>query len=184
MKLKYLILVMVCAVGINAFGQKEVNFKHKAIQKEIRKTFDLEQVNLKPFGLEEETHMQGKFFKLAETDNKYVYIGRVNSCRAGGCSIDRDIKGPSEYFDYFILFDEKAEVKLVKIFNYAATHGHEVTSKGWLKQFLGHENGEELEVGKNIDSISGATISVYALTSDVKEKTDYLNKILSEIQNN
>ena len=104
----------------------------------------------------------------------------MNSCRAGGCSnsIELPKEEESEYFDYFIRFDKNKTVKLVKVFNYQATHGQEVTSKGWLKQFIGHDGTGSLQVGKNVDAISGATISVYAITVDVEMKTTLLKKIL------
>ena len=66
---------------------------------------------------------------------------------------------------------------LVRVFNYAATHGQEVSVKRWLDQFAGHDGAEPLRVGKEIDAISGATISVYALVADVQEKTIILKKL-------
>ncbi len=44
-------------------------------------------------------------------------------------------------------------------------------AKGWLKQFTGYDGSDTLEVGKNVDAISGATISVYGITLDVQMKT-------------
>lgn len=110
----------------------------------------------------------------------YTYTGRVNSCRAGGCSADKIFTnpGPSEYFDYFIVFDSTAKVMLVRVFNYAATHGHEITHKRWLAQFSGYQGNAPLEVGKQIDAISGATISVYGITGDIVDKTRLLKKLL------
>lgn len=84
----------------------------------------------------------------------------------------------TEYFDYFILFDSECAIKLTRIYNYAATHGHEVAAKGWLKQFAGYNGTDTLEVGKNIDAISGATISVYSITEDVQLKTILLKNYL------
>lgn len=59
-----------------------------------------------------------------------------------------------------------------------ATHGHEVSAKGWLKQFIGYNGNESLQVGKNVDAIIGATISVYGITRDIKEKTVLLMNFL------
>ncbi len=155
-------------------GQSKIDYAHKSLKKEIEKTWNRDINDLIEIGVHAELPYQGKFFKVPGTDNKIVYVGRVNSCRVGGCSIDQDAYGPSEYFDYFIFYDEHANIELVKIFNYAATHGHEVMAKGWLKQFRGFNHQKELEVGKNIDSISGATISVHAITEDISEKTKML----------
>ena len=65
---------------------------------------------------------------------------------------------------------------LVRVFNYAATHGQEVSVKRWLDQFAGHDGAKPLRAGKEIDGISGATISVNAIVADVNEKIIFLNK--------
>lgn len=128
--------------------------------------------------------LQGKFMTLSgeRTDalRKYIYAGRVNSCRAGGCSnpnLSADLE-TSEYFDYLIVFSADLSVELVKVYNYQATHGQEVTNKGWLRQFQGYNGNRALTVGKSIDAISGATVSVYTLTDDIQDKTKLLRKIL------
>lgn len=130
----------------------------------------------------DEIRVNGKFFKISSTggESLVAYIGRVNSCRADGCSnplTDR-MDTESEYFDYFILFGQDKRVRLVRVFNYAATHGQEVAVKKWLDQFSGYDSGRPLRVGKEIDAISGATISVYAIVADVQEKMKLLTRYL------
>jgi len=184
LKKKVLFLFVLLSSLITFAQADDINYQHKSLVKSLKKAglTHINQVNEieLPDSISKLHMIKGKFFQI-DTDNvskyKYVYIGRVNSCRAGGCSISNNSgdDANSEYFDYFILFDENKIVKLVKIFNYQATHGQEVTSRGWLKQFIGHDNSEELQVDKNIDSISGATISVYAITQDVEEKTILLH---------
>jgi len=66
------------------------------------------------------------------------------------------------------------------VYNYQATHGQEVTNKGWLKQFQGYDGSRSLTVGKSIDAISGATVSVLGITNDVQEKTRLLKQIISQ----
>ncbi|MCG8580549.1 MAG: FMN-binding protein [Bacteroidales bacterium] len=170
-----------------AFGRGDINYEHKAIKKTLVKNCQLTNVQLEEITLSniETEGLQGKFFTItsdnAGSDITHMYIGRVNSCRAGGCSRPGASFGDSEYFDYMILFNKNSEVALVKVFNYQATHGHEVTAKGWLKQFIGYNSDEaELEVGRNIDSISGATISVNGITADVSKKTQLLESYLSK----
>ncbi len=122
-------------------------------------------------------NINGKFFRSTCGDSLlYIYIGRVNSCRAGGCSIDNH-NTEYEFFDYFIVFNSNLSVKYVNVFNYEATHGQEITARGWLKQFVGYTSGKPLQPGKNVDAISGATISVNAITEDVKAKTEMLQQL-------
>ncbi len=172
-----------------SFGQDAINYEHKSVFKILRKVTRMENPQMVPLKLlpsvESKEEIRGKYFSIVETNNEntqyYLYIGRVNSCRAGGCSSSsgQPIENPEyEYFDYFILFDTIATVRLVKVFNYEATHGQEITARGWLKQFSGYSASKSLEVGKNIDAISGATVSVYAITLDVQDKTRLLRKML------
>lgn len=112
---------------------------------------------------------------------KYAYIGRVLTCRAEGCSIrnDKNSESVSEFFDYFILYDSDASVLSVQIYNYEATHGHEITVRRWLKQFVDFDGTNELIVGKNVDAIAGATISVHSITDDITLRTTELKSYLA-----
>ena len=165
------------------FGQPEVEYRNKSLVKTLQKVGIedmslLEEIVL-PDSITSSNRINGKYFLIKDnivSQYKYIYVGRVNSCRAGGCSINNKIPldSNSEYFDYYILFDADKTVQTVKVFNYQATHGQEITAKGWLKQFIGYNGSELLQVDKNIDAISGATISVYAITIDVEMKTEIL----------
>jgi len=177
------------SVVVLSFGQKPINYNHKKIYKEVGKFLELEQPEIEeiylPDSIIRKNHIQGKYYHVSNknysSNYHYIYIGRVNSCRAGGCSISMDPNEDfnTEYFDYFILYDSDCSVELVKVFNYAATHGHEVSARGWLKQFAGYNGTDTLEVGKNVDAISGATISVYGITLDVQMKTEILKDMQS-----
>lgn len=187
MKKSVITLVFILTTCL-VFGRGDINYEHKAIKKTLSKSCQLINVQLEEILLPKDltAGIQGKFFTInsdnTDSDITHMYIGRVNSCRAGGCSLPNATPfGDSEYFDYLILFNKNSEVTLVKVFNYQATHGHEVTAKGWLKQFIGYDTKEaKLEVGRNIDSISGATISVNGITQDVSNKTQLLERYLSK----
>lgn len=128
-------------------------------------------------------NLKGSYYQINNhTDSLYYYIGRVNSCRANGCAatITDNSSVVYEYFDYYILFDTKGVVKTVKVYNYQATHGMEITIRGWLKQFVGYFGEKELIVGKDVDTIAGATISVYAITTDVEYRTKCINNWLKK----
>lgn len=172
-------------ISMLSLAQNDIQYQNKALKKVLRKADIPNFSTIKEISLEDSVNqnynLQGKFFSVKSdvSQYKYIYTGRVNSCRAGGCStsVETPQSGESEYFDYFILFDRNKIVQLVKVFNYQATHGYEITTRGWLKQFIGHDDTEPLEVNKNIDAISGATISVYAITFDVKMKTKILKSL-------
>lgn len=178
------ILLSLLANLSGSMNEPGIDYSPRLLHKEISTLFrdkDYRMTEL-PVGSSTEgnSHINGKFFNIesVEGEDITVYIGRVNSCRSGGCP---DQSGTTmdmqpEYFDYFVLFDSRKTVKLVRVFNYEATHGQEVTIKKWLDQFVGYDGATPLRVGKEIDGISGATISVSAIVSDVKEKIILLNR--------
>lgn len=183
-KLGIFIILSLLSLSL-AFGQSEVNFKHHSLLKSLQKAGieDMSLVDEISFSdsANNAIDTNGKYFQINDPNVslfRYIYVGRVNSCRAGGCSITNGLlhDSNSEYFDYYILFDADKTVKAVKIFNYQASHGQEITAKGWLKQFIAYDGSEHLQVDKNIDAISGATISVYAITLDVEKRTRFLHQ--------
>ncbi len=66
----------------------------------------------------------------------------------------------------------------MKVYNYRATHGHEVMGWGWLKQFIGYSGGKEMVYGKDIEAITGATISASALTANLQYQQNTLKEIV------
>lgn len=160
----------------------EIDFRPKQLNREIERVsgcsnplFDL----MKPDSAC--PVVTGQYYAIGNSDPvKYAYIGRVFTCRAEGCCVSAtSVSGEkTEFFDYFILFDQDVSVISVQIYNYEATHGQEITVRGWLKQFTGFHAGKELVVGKNVDAIAGATISVNSITDDIAEKAKELKDLL------
>lgn len=176
-----LFVVINATMGVTSFGQKNIGFSSKTVNSEIKKTFSTESFELEELDIMvvDEENKNGVYasVRINEKVVGYAYVGRVNSCRTGGCSLNKEelkADGSHEYFDYLVLFDNRISVKIVKVINYQASHGHEISARGWLKQFIGYNGQDEMQVGKNIDAISGATISVYAITYDVNRVTRQL----------
>lgn len=182
MKVKSLVSIFLSLMCF-AMGASEVDYGHKGLTKALKKAgvsdpSSLEEMVL-PDSLNALHQVNGKYFLVNDADenpSSYVYVGRVFTHRTGGSGDNAD-NSSSEYFDYVIFFDKSKAVQSVKVFNYQALHGHEITAKGWLKQFVGYGGEKPLHVDKDVDSISGATISVYAITDDVEVKTKILQNI-------
>ncbi len=173
--MKVFFSIITIVLHLVGFSQQDVNYQHKKISKFIKKTYNIDEFSLKE--IQNNNQLNGKLFiiKTATDSFSTVYIGRVNSCRADGCSIDNNSTNKSfEYFDYIIAFNKDKQIINIKVYNYQATHGQEITAKSWLKQFIHKENQVAFSVNKNIDAISGATISVYAITNDVNMINEYL----------
>jgi Na+-translocating ferredoxin:NAD+ oxidoreductase RnfG subunit len=182
----YLLVISIWFTG-SSFQPKDLDFEDKSLRKEMIKFSGTDLSEWKEVSIADRSdaiHVQGKYFERIEPSGlkKYIYVGRVNSCRQGGCSNpvqSMSIETP-EYFDYLVVFDANLLVEQVKVYNYQATHGQEITNKGWLKQFQGYDGNRTLTVGKSIDAISGATVSVQGITSDIQEKTRLLKQIIHQ----
>jgi hypothetical protein len=172
MMIRVLMFFWIFFTAVSLCGQEQFDLNHKAIRKEMERVLGAPNYGLTAFFQVDTAPLKGNYYEISDLNSPlgYLYIGRVNSCRAGGCAISYGdtLSGSFEYFDYLIIFDTTANIRSVKIFNYQSTHGQEICNRGWLKQFTGYNGDHKLEVGKDIDAISGATISVYNLTFDIE----------------
>ena len=87
-----------------------------------------------------------------------------------------------KYFDYYIVYDPQLLVTNVKVLRYLASHGQMISAPSWLKQFRGYKPGQPLEVGMQVDAISGATISVNSITFDIRKNSSILKQLVREIE--
>lgn len=175
------LLIMFITVFFNDKAPGTTNYNPKPLQKNLEKLgmcsgFIKQELQI-PAGIGQ-GYIAGKFYRVHcnQSTEMYVYIGRVNSCRAGGCSVDGSAE-EFEFFDYYVIYDSLINVLHVNVYNYEATHGQEITSRGWLRQFIGYNKSSNIQSGKNIDAISGATISVNGIIEDIKDKTSILSDL-------
>jgi Na+-translocating ferredoxin:NAD+ oxidoreductase RnfG subunit len=66
------------------------------------------------------------------------------------------------------------------VLRYREPYGGAISSRSWLNQFTGKSASEGFKVEKDIDSVSGATISVNSVTRGVLKLTLVMEKIISE----
>lgn len=70
-------------------------------------------------------------------------------------------------FDYVVFFDKNLIIKKSKVLIYREDFGRQIGTRRWLSQFDGKGPQSDLEYGKNIAAISGATISASSMTRAV-----------------
>lgn len=155
---------------------------HKLIEKEYKvKSFSLVKFDL-PESISKYYSEGDNFFRINTSDLLigYAYTGRVYSCRSGNCKLSKPEDGNdgSEYFDYLIIYSKDLSIKNVSVLNYRATYGNEICSKMWLKRFTKGSINKRIEANKDIDIISGATLSSTALIDDINKANKTLSKLL------
>lgn len=167
--LKHFFLVTILFIGFCSFTIS--NSLNKKIDKELIKFLDTKSFRKEEINLDKETLKQislqisdGKFYNLYNQTNEIVNLLYVG-------------KAPSHvsYFDYMVIFNKEDNIVYTKVLIYREDYGFEITSKRWLKQFIGIALKDNLVYKENIDAISGATISATSMTRE-------MNLLLKDIQ--
>lgn len=86
-----------------------------------------------------------------------------------GYAVVRNVKGKDQPITFLVAVDPGDHLKDVDILVYREPYGGEVAYDSWRKQFRGKTAQDPMEVGKDIRSISGATISVNSVTLAVRK---------------
>ncbi|MDX2122741.1 MAG: FMN-binding protein [Gemmatimonadota bacterium] len=81
----------------------------------------------------------------------------------------RDVMGKDQPITYLVATDTALVLRDIDILIYREPYGGEVAYEAWRKQFRGRDARDSLVVGRQIRGISGATISVHAVTLGVRQ---------------
>ena len=85
-----------------------------------------------------------------------------------GFAVVRNVRGKDQPITFLVATDTLDRLRDVDILVYREPYGGEVAYDVWRRQFRGKSTSDRLEVGRDIRSISGATISVHAVTTGVR----------------
>ena len=85
-----------------------------------------------------------------------------------GFALVRDVKGKDQPITFLVATDPTDRLKDVDILVYREPYGGEVAYDAWRRQFRGKSADDPLQVGRDIRTISGATISVNSVTLGVR----------------
>ena len=78
------------------------------------------------------------------------------------------VYGKRELITYALGITTDGQVAGVEILDYRETHGDQVRQPRWRAQFLGKDADDAVKLGRDIQNISGATLSCRHLTDGVR----------------
>lgn len=104
---------------------------------------------------------------LRADTNEVLRVSRGDSLL--GFALVRDVPGKEQPITFLVATDPDDRLKDVDILAYREAYGGEVAYESWRRQFRGRAATDSLRVGREIRSISGATISVNAVTLGVRQ---------------
>lgn len=97
--------------------------------------------------------------------NKQLKIWKSST---GGFFIADQVVGKHDFIPFAIALDEAGAVKAVEILEYREAYGGDVTNAKWRAQFTGKTHDSPLKLIKDIQNISGATLSSKHITDGVR----------------
>jgi hypothetical protein len=95
------------------------------------------------------------------------YEGRRGDQVVGYAFVD-DVIGKTEPITYMVTIAPDATVMRLDLLVFRETHGYEIERSSWRDRFRGKRLGSDLRVGRDIDKITGATLSCRAVTDGVR----------------
>ena len=100
----------------------------------------------------------------------------------GGWFMIQQVVGKHEMITYAIGINPDGSVKHIEILEYVESYGYEAAEQSWLKQFYGKTVASTFKLGKDVDSISGATLSCKHLTDGVKRDLVAYDTVLKTLK--
>ena len=91
-----------------------------------------------------------------------VYVGKSGERDDGFALVDSEL-GQHEPIDFAVLFDPSGVVQRVEVMAYREAYGEAVRSERFRRQFTGKKTTDAIAAGRDIDIISGASISSRSL---------------------
>jgi len=86
----------------------------------------------------------------------------------GGWLIIDEVLGKHEFITYALGLNADGSVKQIEIMDYRETYGYQVRDAAWRAQFTGRTGQAKPKLGKDIENISGATLSCRHVTDGVR----------------
>ena len=97
--------------------------------------------------------------------NTQIKVWKVST---GGWFIIDQVVGKHDFIPFALALDEHGAVKDVEILEYREAYGGEVANARWRAQFSGKNQQSPLKLTKDIQNISGATLSSKHITDGVR----------------
>jgi hypothetical protein len=98
-----------------------------------------------------------------------VYAGSLRGWKAeDGYFFVDSVIGKHDLINYAVALTADGKVRQIEILEYREAYGGEVRNARWRAQFVGHRHGDPLQIGQDIQNISGATLSCQHVTDGIR----------------
>ena len=164
MVLKLIFISLIGLIHLNIEGESLYEKNVKKANKTLTKLWEDNPVRLIPVHADEDLIAENnavlpELFNVIDTQNE-AHLAYV-------CLVEAPSK--VDTFTFMVVYNLDLSIKHIEVLEYKENYGGEISSKRFLKQYQGKTGSQNLELGKDIDGISGATISVLSMNHAVKK---------------
>ncbi len=115
-----------------------------------------------------------------ELDKEFTFfIGSANG-KIVGYVIEDAVRGKWGPIHYLLSLDPSGKVKDVIVLEYKEKRGKPVAKRRFLKQFIGKTIRDRIKLKKDIQGVSGATISSRVLTNGIRKSVYIFTEIYAQ----
>ena len=126
---------------------------------------------------EVENKVKQKFYR----DKLYYWTISQRDTTIAYAFLDNVI-GKSMPITFMVILNIDGNIINANVIKYREAYGSEVGNKGWLQQFINFNNNSDYSSGKDIDGISGATISVKSMSKGMQKITILYSLIQNQLK--
>ncbi len=109
----------------------------------------------------------------------WLYTWKINYKNKKYYAVIDNVMGRQFPITFVVIFDNSGSVIFTKILKYRNTKGHGVKKESWLSQFNQKNAKSSFIYNKDVDGVSGATISAKSLTKGINKLCLLFDKISS-----
>ena len=93
-----------------------------------------------------------------------------------------NVIGKSMPITFLVILNINGNIIKTNVIRYREAYGGEVGNKRWLRQFLYRDKNSSYKIGKDINGISGATISVKSMSKGIQKITTLYPLIQNQLK--
>jgi Na+-translocating ferredoxin:NAD+ oxidoreductase RnfG subunit len=163
------IFIVLIGLIINLEGPSIYSITKKRADKVLSKYWQDEEYNLSRL-------------TFSGTNQPEIYSVQQGNSKPFAYVFFAEAMGKVDTFTYLIIFKPDGIIEKVSVLLYRENYGGEIASKRFLRQFAGKSNGLSMEYNQDIDGISGATISVRAITRAVMGNSITFSNLIKQLK--
>lgn len=159
---KLITLSAVAFVATPIFAQAKIFVGIEQAQKIL---FPNKQLHKNPIIITED--LQTKLKNVSSVNHPFKG-DRVWKTSDDGWFIVDEVVGKHEMITYAVAINSAGLIQGIEVLEYVESYGYEVGDANWKKQFISKSANDQIKLNKDIQNISGATLSCKHLTDGVK----------------